>query len=87
MDCLCCLFDSNSKSDKTNKSSPTCLIKKSLSERFGHISPEVMKRLDPSGEVPVFNSECELSKAKYKTYQNGVIDRLMGFDKEQKIEL
>jgi hypothetical protein len=61
-----------------------CLIRKSPSERFGHISPEVMKRLDPSGKVPIFNSECEISKANYKTYQNGVIDRLMGFDKNER---
>ena len=81
MDYLCCLFDSKSKSDKTNTNSPTCLIRSSPSERFGHISPEVMKRLDPSGKVPVFNSECEISKTTYKAYQNGVIDRLMGFDK------
>jgi hypothetical protein len=86
MDCLCCLFHSKPSIiiDKTNTSSPTCLIKKSPSQRFGHISPEIMKRLDPLGKVPVFNPECELSMATYKTYQNGVIDRLMGFDKEQK---
>lgn len=81
MDCLCCF---KSVSDNTKTPSPTCLIRKSPSERFGHISPEVMKRLDPSGEVPVFNSECELSKSRYKTYQNGVIDRLMGFDKNER---
>ena len=82
MDCLCCLFDSKSISDKTKTNSPTFLIRTSPSERFGHISPEIMKRLDPSGKVPVFNSDCQISMAAYKAHQNGVIDRLMGFDKK-----
>ncbi len=55
IDCLCCLKSVSTVSDKTNTPSPTCLIRKSPSERFGHISPEVMKRLDPSGKVPIFN--------------------------------
>ena len=90
MDCLCCLNNSKPSIvlDKTITlsitASPTNLITRSPSERFGHISPEVMKRLDPSGTIPEFKPDCQISMATYKTYQNGVIDRLMRFDNEQK---
>lgn len=86
MDCLLCLFQckTNTVSDKTKTSSPIELLRRSPSERFGHISPDVLKRLDPSGTVPVFNPECQLSKDIYKAHQNRVIDRLMGFDKDER---
>ena len=93
MDCLCCLNNSKPSIvlDKTITlsitASPTNLIRRSPSQRFGHLSPGVMKRLDPLGKIPEFNPDSQISMAAYKTYQNGIIDRLMRFNEDEKIEL
>jgi hypothetical protein len=87
MDCLLCLFQckTNTISVNTKIPSPKELLRRSPSERFGHISPDVLKRLDPCGTVPVFNPDCQVSKDTYKAHQNRVIDRLMGFHKDEKL--
>ena len=73
---------STSLSPAITKTSPD-LIKSSPSQRFPHISPQVMKILSPETEMPVIAPDCHECAAHYRVQQDKIINKLMGFIKEE----
>ena len=70
-----------SSTPPTSASTSPC-IKKSPSQRFPHISQDVLKIIAPHIEMPEINNETD--KVAYRNMQDKIINRLMGYIEEEK---
>ena len=58
-------------------------IKTSPSQRFPHLSPQIMRILSPHTEMPIIAPNCQECSERYRREQDHIINKLMQFVEEE----
>lgn len=58
-------------------------IKSSPSQRFPHLSPQIMRILAPETEMPMMAPNCQECAERYRRKQDQIVNKLMSFVEEE----